>query len=322
MISPHVWHLELEIRGPPWWYVLFSSLNCHRHSLHPRSARCTSGAENDARSAGLPALGAAPVCPAEGAKLEIFWNKEHGETNGWVVRFTKIHRVFTKKWRAVLCATYLASFCVLHLPDRIRLHSVRSSGSVGGIYLNIFESGFSLRQSWQVWKLIGTSHMSQQRMKGFWRSLAVWAGEHVNEDLPAHMFFHHLEAIYPYRKQWEHTKHEIIGKTDLSVFADVSYPEWHMCLVRGDQFRTCIGRTNSANTCQCSTKVWWYNDPSGGCFILPRCFLAVFWLPSLTSKYKGSKQKWFAFTPGWVCLSFFIGAMVVWLGWYHYWVDY
>lgn len=116
-----------------------------------------------------------------------------------------------KKWRVVLCATYLASFCVLHLPDR--LHSVWSSGSVGGIYLNIFESGFSLRQSWQVWKLIGTSHMSQQRMKGFWRSLAVWAGEHVNEDLPAHMFFHHLEAIYPYRKQWEHTKHEIIGKT-------------------------------------------------------------------------------------------------------------
>ena len=179
-------------------------------------------------------------------KLEIFWNKEHGETNGWVVRFTKIHRVFTKKWRVVLCATYLATFCVLHLPDRIRLHSVWSSGSVGGIYLNIFESGFSLRQSWQVWKLIGTSHMSQQRMKGFWRSLAVWAGEHVNEDLPAHVFFHHLEAIYPYRKQWEHTKHEIIGKTDLSVFADVSYPEWQMCLVRGDQFRTCMPMFNQS----------------------------------------------------------------------------
>lgn len=66
-----------------------------------------------------------------------FLEQKHGQTNGWVVRFTKIHRVFTKKWRVVLCATYLASFCVLHLPDR--LHSVWSSGSVGGIYLNMFD---------------------------------------------------------------------------------------------------------------------------------------------------------------------------------------
>lgn len=92
------------------------------------------------------------------------------QMDGWLdsQRFTGF---LPKKWRVVLCATYLATFCVLHLPDRIRLHSVWSSGSVGGIYLNIFESGFSLRQSWQVWKLIGTSPVSQQRMKGcHWQS--------------------------------------------------------------------------------------------------------------------------------------------------------
>lgn len=65
--------------------------------------------------------------------------------------------------------------------------------------------------------------MSLRRMKGFWRSLAVWAREHVNEDLPVHMSFSSFGSYlnvakknYPYRKQWEHTGREIIGKTDLS----------------------------------------------------------------------------------------------------------
>lgn len=144
--------------------------------------------------------------PGRRCEIGNFWNKEHGETNGWVVRFTKIHRVFTRKWRAVLCATYLATFCVLHLPDRIRLHSVWSSGSVGGIYLNIFESGFSLRQSWQVWKLIGTSHICPNNewevFGGHWQS----GRGSMSTKIYLHMCFFMIWKLYTHTGNSESTQ--------------------------------------------------------------------------------------------------------------------